>query len=94
MKSIHPKRQQNISGFEHQKQTGFLPEAMADLVSAGVQTVRPASLEWISDELLAETVDVWSRELGRDVSEDEAIEMLLNVKRLSETLLAVMRTEG
>ena len=47
-----------------------------------------------ADELLAETVDVWSRELGRSVSEEEAIEMLLNVKRLSETLLAVMRTEG
>jgi len=94
MKSIHLKRQQKTSAFKHQKQNGFLPEAMADLVSAGVQTVRPVSLDWISDELLVETADVWSRELGRSVSEEEAIEMLLNVKRLLETLLAVMRTEG
>lgn len=94
MTSVHLETVQNTSSDKHQKTTGFLPEQAAQLVTAGVQTVRPVSLEWISDELLAETIDVWSKELGRSVSEDEAIEMLLNVKRLSETLLAIARTEG
>jgi len=94
MTSAHLETVQNTSPDKHQKWTGFLPEQAAQLVSAGIQTVRPVSLEWISDELLAHTVDVWSKELGRSVSEDEAIEMPLNVKRLSETLLAIARTEG
>jgi hypothetical protein len=42
---------------------------------------------WISDELLAETVEVWTEAYGRPVSEDEAVEILLNVKRLGEVLL-------
>jgi hypothetical protein len=50
---------------------------------------RPASLAWITDELLTYTQDVWSKEYGRPVTEDEAIEMLVNVKRLGEVILKV-----
>ena len=50
---------------------------------------RPASLAWITDELLTYTQDVWSKEYGRPVTEDEAIEMLVNVKRLGEVMLKV-----
>ncbi|HOM53594.1 MAG TPA: hypothetical protein PLV57_20795 [Phycisphaerae bacterium] len=48
---------------------------------------RPLSMAWISDELLAKTIDVWSTNYGRPISEDEAVEILMNVKRLAEVLL-------
>ena len=48
-------------------------------------------MAWISDELLAETIDVWSEAYGRPVSDDEAVEILMNVKRLGEVLLQARR---
>lgn len=48
---------------------------------------RPLSMQWITDELLARTIDVWSANYGRPISEDEAVEILMNVKRLAEVLL-------
>lgn len=48
---------------------------------------RPLSMAWISDELLVKTIDVWSRNYGRPISEDEAVEILMNVKRFAEVLL-------
>jgi hypothetical protein len=48
---------------------------------------RPLSMAWITDELLAETIDLWSESYGRPISEDEAVEILMNVKRLGEVLL-------
>lgn len=48
---------------------------------------RPMSMAWISDELLNETIDVWSANYGRPISEDEAVEILMNVKRFAEVLL-------
>jgi len=44
-------------------------------------------MAWISDELLNETIDVWSANYGRPISEDEAVEILMNVKRFAEVLL-------
>jgi len=48
-------------------------------------------MAWISDELLAKTIDVWSTNYGRPISEDEAVEILMNVKRLGEALLKARR---
>lgn len=48
---------------------------------------RPLSLAWVSDELIAETQRLWSARYGREVSMDEAIEILSNVKRFAEMLL-------
>jgi hypothetical protein len=48
---------------------------------------RPLSLAWVSDELIAETRRLWSIRYEREVSVDEAIEMLQNVKRFAEMLL-------
>jgi len=47
----------------------------------------PLSASWISDDLLAETKRLWSKAYGRPISQDEAIEILQNVKRLAEALL-------
>jgi hypothetical protein len=55
---------------------------------------RPQSLAWISDDLLRHTREVWTKAYGRLVSEEEAIEVLLNVKRLAEVVLKIAGEEG
>lgn len=84
--SEFPENPAELTGFPRPK------SAYCDTLEAA--SLRPLSLAWITDELLAYTRDVWSRHLGRDVSEDEAIEMLLNVKRLAETILNITQPEG
>jgi len=74
--------------------TGFPSPETAHCDAPEAASERPASIAWITDELLAYTRDVWSRHLGRDVPDDEAVEMLLNVKRLAETILNITQAEG
>lgn len=50
---------------------------------------RPLSAKWITDELLAETRRVWTRYLGRVVTDDEAIEMLINVRNAALAILGI-----
>jgi len=45
------------------------------------------SLAWVSDELITETQRLWSERYGREISVEEAIEILHNVKRFAEMLL-------
>ena len=49
--------------------------------------VRPLSMAWITDDLLAETRRVWSKAEGRVIADEEAIEILMNVRRFAETML-------
>ncbi len=42
---------------------------------------------WISEMLFMETQRVWSRAYGREISDSEVIEILVNVRRLAESLL-------
>ena len=53
----------------------------------GSVAVRPLSTQWLSDERISEARRVWSKAYGRVISEDEAIEILMNVRRLAEVLL-------
>jgi hypothetical protein len=55
--------------------------------------LRPLSAEWISEELLLETRKLWSKAYNRVISIDEAIEILMNVKRVAEVLVSI-RKEG
>lgn len=48
---------------------------------------RPLSTQWLSHERIAETRRVCSQAYGRVISEDEAIEILTNVRRLAEVLI-------
>ena len=48
---------------------------------------RPLSLAWVSDELIAETQRLWSARYEREISTEEAVEILQNVKRFAEMLL-------
>ena len=52
---------------------------------------RPPRPAWISDALLAETIEVWSEAYGRPLDEDDAVEILRNVRRLAEALLDAKR---
>lgn len=49
------------------------------------------SRSWMTDEWVQNTRGIWSQAYGREVSEDEALEILTNVKRLAEVLLDVQR---
>lgn len=58
--------------------TGPEPGSVAD---------RPLSMQWLSDERIAEARRVWSQAYGRVIDHDEAVEILTNVRRLAEILL-------
>ena len=61
------------------------------MVVLGEVVERPPRPAWISDALLAETIDVWTEAYERPVSEVEAIDILTNVGRLAEALLQAKR---
>ena len=71
--------------------TGLPPGNWPHVVVSGSALERPPRPAWISDALLAETIDVWTEAYGRPVSEAEAIEILVNVGRLAEALLEARR---
>lgn len=54
---------------------------------------RPAIMAWVSDGLLAKTKQVWSSAYGRPITEDEAMEILMNVKHLAEALAKAKQGE-
>ena len=67
------------------------PGTWLHVVVPGEVVERPPRPAWISDALLAETIDVWTEAYGRPVSEEDAIEILRNVRRLAEALLEAKR---
>jgi len=46
----------------------------------------PLSARWITDDLVRETQRVWSKAYGRPITAEEAVEILMNVRRLFEVL--------
>jgi len=52
----------------------------------GLSGGRPMTAAWVSDDLLARTIDVWSKAYGRQITTQEAMEILMNIKRLGELL--------
>jgi len=54
----------------------------------GSVAARPLSTQWLSDERIAEARRVWSKAYGRVISEEEAIEILTNVRRFAELLIS------
>ena len=57
------------------------PEPQCD---AGRET-QPLAQQWITEEWVAYTQDVWAEQLGREVPREEAIEMLVNVRMVAQT---------
>jgi hypothetical protein len=56
--------------------------------------MRPLSMQWMTEERVAETRRVWSKAYGRVISDDEAVEILMNVRRLAEVLLRAEQEEN
>ncbi len=54
-------------------------------------SIRPLAQAWITDELIAENQRVWSRAYGRSISEQEAVEIIMNLHRFAEALLRAKR---
>lgn len=52
-------------------------------------TLRPLSLAWMTDELIAETRQVLGRAYGQELTDADAVEILTNVKRLADTVLRI-----
>lgn len=52
---------------------------------------RPLAQAWITPELIAENQRVWSRAYGHNVSEDEAVEIIMNLHRFAEAVLRAKR---
>ena len=50
---------------------------------------RPMSMDWITDDLLQATLAVWSTRYDQPLETDDAVEILMNVKRFSEALLRI-----
>ena len=48
---------------------------------------RPLAHAWITPELIAENQRVWSGAYGRNIGEDETVEIITNIRRFAETLL-------
>ena len=49
----------------------------------------PLSAEWVSEELLLEIRNIWSQAYNRVIPIDEAIEILMDVKRVAEVLVRI-----
>ena len=71
--------------------TGCSPGTWLHVTVPGEDVERSPRPAWISDALLARTIEVWSRAYGRQLDEDDAIEILENVGRLAEALLDAKR---
>ena len=67
--------------------TGFPTQIGHHGPAPGSINARPLSTQWLSGERIAEARRVWSKAYGRVISQDEAIEILMNVRRLAEVLL-------
>jgi hypothetical protein len=65
-------------------------EQLLELPAA--ETPRPLSQGWMTDELLEETRRVWSPWYKRELSADEAAEILGNVKRFADMLLKLKKS--
>lgn len=76
------------------KQTGFPPGTEQHGPVPGAASARPLSMAWITDALIEETRRVWSPMYGRVLSADEAVEILMNVKRFAEVLLRAGQERG
>lgn len=52
---------------------------------------RPLVQAWITDDLIAENRRVWSQAYGREISAQEAVEIIMNLHRFAEAALRAKR---
>jgi hypothetical protein len=63
-------------------------------LTVGPTADRPPSRAWITDELIAEHRRVWSRAYRRPVSAEEAVEIIMNIRRFAEAVINAQREGG
>lgn len=52
-----------------------------------LRAIRPSgSPDWVTDELIAETIDVWQPYYSNSLTPDDALEILMGVTKLFEFL--------
>ena len=51
--------------------------------------VRPPGAGWITDEMIEDTRRHWSPRYGYELSDTEAVEILMNIKRLAQVLIRI-----
>jgi len=54
----------------------------------------PLSQAWITDELIEKHQRVWSRRYQREITREEAIEIIVNIKRFAEAVLKIDRDQS
>jgi hypothetical protein len=90
---------EEIAG-DFRPQMGVIPvpissEVSCDLNESGERKIlnkqTPLSTKWISEELLLETRKLWSKAYKRVISNEEAVEILMNVKRVAEVLVKMQK---
>lgn len=58
---------------------------------SGAMPRRPPGAAWITDEAIADTRRVWSPYYGRELTDAEAVEILMNVRNLADVLVQAGR---
>lgn len=53
----------------------------------------PLSQAWITDELIEKHQRLWSKRYQRDITREEAIEIIMNIKRFAEAVLKMDQGE-
>lgn len=76
---------------EPRKTTGFPAPPEQGCPASDAAPRRPPGAAWITDEAIADTRRVWSSYYGRELTEAEAVEILMNVKNLAEVLVQARR---
>lgn len=54
----------------------------------------PLPQAWITDELIEKHQRLWSRKYGRAITEEEAVEIIMNIKRFAEAVLNIERDQS
>jgi hypothetical protein len=55
------------------------------------RTEAPLSCGWITPALQAKTRELWSRKYGRELTDDDAVEILVNVKTFVDVMLRLQK---
>ena len=71
--------------------TGFLAPVEQPEGDRGAASRAPLSGAWMTDARVEQTRRVWSKAYGRVVTAEEAVEILMNVRRLATVLVEASR---
>ncbi len=71
--------------------TGCVPSDTHQVAATRGAHPRPLAHAWISEELLADTKVVWAAVYGCAISEEEAMEILTNVRHTADVLFAAAK---